>query len=1228
MLRKDDDDSILAKRLDQIFNLKSDVEVETEEELAAEKYGEGFQWYAVVPRLDVEVRIGSLRRIVGDRFTLFYAREKGLRAFICTSASEHSLQGLFEVARAAPLPYSFAAVAKARRFRSDPYYLDFYIADLPGLAGRLPEGTAVSYGVSIDLWLLKYLNSKRARLEKRFLRARYDSRGIPELYEPLRKKLSEGFFLTSLAVFANSKKELKLALEIVKSSLSMPVSFSKRKLKEKKFYGILKPPSISGTQRFSIGLGLSGFLIVSQSKLDSLILPDPRMHDIPFVRSAAVPKRLTEEGEGSMRIGKLEDGKTFTLSPEDLFRHVYVIGQTGTGKTNLLKLLARSLHSLGYPVFVIDPHGDLGEELAETVSDAIYLHPTRSPFGINPLELPPLDDRNQAITISLDTLMNLFTNVFRLPETAVNVRYILQTVARQIYNVGGTPTLAGIYRIVMGIYNGADVGITDERFREQEKLLRNMPDQSFISTLGRLQSFAEDPILRKLTSSTTVDLDQFIDERKMVIFSVPQPDVGLVASTLVCSTLLLKIYYTVLARARRGERKNIFVIVDEFQTLQSLPILSNILSEARKFGLHLIIAHQYADQLTQEVFQAAMNNTGVKFVFQISGADVSRFRTLDPAFGEEIVRTATSLPTGKCLVKVTTRPEDAQSPPFIVEVRRDEAVKVREFDEVVAKGFEPEDVELDLDLVNPVLRYIDLPFPPRQKIIKALYEAGGEATATELYGHVAYIRQDAFNKILSSMQARGYIRVRRAGKSRIVTMTEKFFEDFYKVSPSDKGMRLIRLAVLYYMQHGYYVAPTKNVPIPRPDLVAIPYKDYYLDYSKAIEVEIEATTAEKMPEHLSDTARKGTPFKEKHVWCFEEDFPRIVEFLTKSEKEVTIFRVSGDRIEPIKLEETGELLRSETQQELKPVDVLHEESGESGEESRDDLLLRAFELLDEDLVYELDELALLDIFIEIVSDCISEIDEKMRKRIADAAKAVIEDPSKIADLCQMLSQPELDEEAMAAVAEAVRMNEKLKGREDIVDEMLIIAGSEEGREVIKEIAKMNLDADLTLRILRVLNTGGLEYFKPIERARNLLKILEFLERKLGIEAPKCKVENTKTPRPKFDEEMERRRGKKRLSDLIINTMGENVEEMREKRRKVTIINGRKLVVLRGDRQRLKIEAGSSDIYLADERKVPVHGSSLPTEGLLRLQDAPPGKYTLLVVRGGEIVKRYVVEVLE
>lgn len=820
--------------------------------------------------------------VLGDTFTIVYEKpdlSDKIYLYFITPKSIETLKSAFSTEKSIPNFYPFFAKLYPTR---DWLIHEYVFKDLPGVAESLPQGTMLSYSITKDHYLVKYLLNKNAKLKNRILNARKESTEV----NPISRKLDGEIYSVKICVFASDNEKLDKAIKLLEKNLP-PFYVRKRLLTsiedENRELLPQKP------NRF-IAFAPKMLTVTGKALENAYLFPNPSLHHTMFTRSFLIPRLQRTKSHG-IKIGSIEGKEDLYLSQEDFYRHAYTIGQTGSGKTNLMKLIVSKLQDCS--VFVIDPHGSLADELAETLKNPIYLSPIKSPFGLNPLKLPPLEDRDQAILISIDVLMNLFTNVFNLPETAINVRYILQTVTRQIYKLGVDPTLAGIYQIVMNIYNGADIGIMDETFREHEKMLRNMPDQSFISTLGRLQSFAEDPLLRKITSTTTIEFDKLIEEKRPVLFSIPQSDVGMTASTLLCSSLLLNLYYTVLMRYQKGKREHVFVVIDEFQTLQSLPILANILSEARKFGLHLIIAHQYVEQLSENVFQAAMNNSALKFIFQVTG-DVQKFKTIDPTFGEEIMKILPSLSTGECLVKIVTTSEDAQIPPMLVKIDKYEEPKIRSLNDICTNAYAPEDVELSLEAINPLLKYIEIPFPPKQKILYGLYKRGGESYASEVHGFVSYLKDSTFNKLIQKLSAEGYLVIVRKGKSeRILKLTSKFFEDFRKISRSEKGRTLVDIALLWYLENNYYVEVAKNTPIPRPDFIVIPYTGtYYLDYLKAVEVEIEATTAEKNEEHLIDTMTKTTPLKERHVWCFEDDLQTILKYAPKANKATKVFAVS------------------------------------------------------------------------------------------------------------------------------------------------------------------------------------------------------------------------------------------------------------------------------------------------------------------------------------------------
>lgn len=842
--------------------------------------------YHLTPRLD-RFDDYEILKSLGNAFTLIYERpvaSKNLHLYAVTPMAKTTLEPFFEVSIGFVTTYPFVAVLKPSR---DWLEEEYCFKDLPSLASSLPPGSGIAYSVIQDEFVQRRVRSKKARADKTLFDARRGDKLPPEGLEVVSRRAREKIYLTRILAMASTDYYLEDVLNLLEVSLprfrSNVMTFTIED--EEKYQSLFIPRKTSFADRL---FGMR-FMTVTEEALSRVkLFPDPSKHPVRFHRGSKFRSRV--ERKSGFSIGTV-DGEDFYLSPEDFFRHAYIVGQTGSGKTNLLKLLARKLHESGHCVIVIDPHGDMAEELAITTPDAIFFHPTRSPFGLNPLKLPESDNRDLAITKSIDVLMNLFTNIFHLPETAINVRYILQTVTRQLYKLGAEPTLAGVYKIVSDIYVGADIGISDENFREHEKLLKNMPDQSFISTLGRLQSFAADSTLRRMTNTTTVDIAKFVSERRMVLFSIPQAELGFINTTLLCSTLVLHIYYTMLQLSKKSPGQHVFVVVDEFQNLQSLPILTQILSEARKFGLHLILAHQYVEQLSDEVFQAAINNAGVKFVFQVSG-DVEKFRILDPAFKDEILKTVVSLPTGQCMVKIATSPEEAGKPPFILSVRYYDYPQVRELEDACTKDYDPPDVELSLELVNPIFKYIDLPFPPRQKILYGLYKEGGSAYAQIVSGYVPHINEHGFNRILNRLAAEGYLIIEKKKDGRFLKLTDKFLREFEKIAPSEGGKKLARAAALYYLEKGYYVAPTKNVPkekLPRPDFVLIPYEGYFLDYSRTVDVEIEASPEKNVHHQLVRTFSKDTPSPERHVWCTEENKSVVLEYAKYSNKPTKIF---------------------------------------------------------------------------------------------------------------------------------------------------------------------------------------------------------------------------------------------------------------------------------------------------------------------------------------------------
>ena len=117
-----------------------------------------------------------------------------------------------------------------------------------------------------------------------------------------------------------------------------------------------------------------------------------------------------------------------------------------------------------------------------------------------------------------------------------------------------------------------------------------------------------------------MDFEKLMSPGSITIFSVSKADLGESLARLIASTIVMKLWFEVLARARLNKpRTPVFLVIDEFQFVADLPIINTILSEARKYGLHLVIAHQHTKQIPEQLLQSVMSNCAVKVAFQIGG---------------------------------------------------------------------------------------------------------------------------------------------------------------------------------------------------------------------------------------------------------------------------------------------------------------------------------------------------------------------------------------------------------------------------------------------------------------------------------------------------------------------------------------------------------------------------------------------------------------------------------
>lgn len=334
----------------------------------------------------------------------------------------------------------------------------------------------------------------------------------------------------------------------------------------------------------------------------------------------------------------------FGLPRIDRGRHLYIIGQTGTGKSGLLELLTISDIYSKYGFAVIDPHGDYALNILkrippERAADVVYFNPadTDFPMGFNPLEV--YDPKLKTHTSS--ELIGVIKRIFE-HSWGPRLEYILRYCLLALLDYPQA-TMLDITRM-----------LTEKKFRDDvlkyvnDPVVRNFWTIEFASWNERFMTEAIAPILNKVGAFTanplvrniigqpksSFNIRQIMDERKILIVNLSRGLVGEDNAALLGALLVTKVQMAAMSRADlAGEQRTPFYLyVDEFQNFAT-DSFATILSEARKYGLNLTVANQYIAQMLPEVKDAVFGNVGSIVSFRTSADDAhTMLKYFEPKF--------------------------------------------------------------------------------------------------------------------------------------------------------------------------------------------------------------------------------------------------------------------------------------------------------------------------------------------------------------------------------------------------------------------------------------------------------------------------------------------------------------------------------------------------------------------------------------------------------------------
>ncbi len=328
------------------------------------------------------------------------------------------------------------------------------------------------------------------------------------------------------------------------------------------------------------------------------------------------------------------------MTREDRMRHLYVIGQTGTGKTTILKnMIAQDIRN-GDGCCFIDPHGsDIQEILSyvpkERIDDVLYFDPayTARPMGLNMLEYDPKYPEQK--TFVVNELMGIFNKLFdmKVGGGAMFEQYFRNSAFLVMEDVESGSTLLEITRV-----------LGDKEFRDMKLAKCKNPiikqfwataeqttgDQSLANFVpyisSKFDNFISNDIMRPvvLQQNSVFNFRKIMDEKKILLVNLSKGRLGDINANLIGLVLVGKIQMAALSRVDMfGKPMNDFYLyIDEFQNVTTDSIAS-ILSEARKYRLSLTVAHQYINQLEENIKNAVFGNVGSMAVYRVSSEDAT-----------------------------------------------------------------------------------------------------------------------------------------------------------------------------------------------------------------------------------------------------------------------------------------------------------------------------------------------------------------------------------------------------------------------------------------------------------------------------------------------------------------------------------------------------------------------------------------------------------------------------
>jgi hypothetical protein len=322
----------------------------------------------------------------------------------------------------------------------------------------------------------------------------------------------------------------------------------------------------------------------------------------------------------------------FGIKEYDRLGHIYCIGKTGSGKSTLLLNMVISDMEKGNGVGVIDPHGDLAEELLHYVPknrlrDVVYVNTSdiEFPIAFNPFYNVKEQDRYLVAETVVTTLKKLFLESWGprlehiLRNTLLSLTYYSKSTLLDI-----VPMLTDYEFRKQVLYTVPILSLQDYWHKEFDPLSPQLKNEFIAPIINKVGLFTSHPIIRNILGQqqSKIDIAEIMNTKKIFIANLSKGTLGEAGTQLLGSLLVTQFQIASLGRATRPlqTRTPFYLFIDEVHSFITKSF-ADILSESRKYGLGLFITHQFLDQLPEDIQKSIIGNVGTLIAFRVGSRD-------------------------------------------------------------------------------------------------------------------------------------------------------------------------------------------------------------------------------------------------------------------------------------------------------------------------------------------------------------------------------------------------------------------------------------------------------------------------------------------------------------------------------------------------------------------------------------------------------------------------------